>query len=238
MTEPRKAADAPRVLGIDPGTRVVGYGIIDAHRGAPRAVAHGAIRLPRGPIAARLETIFREIRALLDRYRPEVLAIEEVFQGKNFQSVLKVGQARGVAILAAQLAGIEIREYAPARIKKAATGNGNAAKVQVEGMMTRMLGIGETGSADETDALAVAYCHAQGIGRAMPGPRNEPETPARKALSEASRSPRRRLPIPAGGAGARPSAAAAVSALLERGAARAVLGASFRNRRRAGGRRR
>jgi crossover junction endodeoxyribonuclease RuvC len=235
MTEPRKV-EAPRVLGIDPGTRVVGYGIIDAHRGAPRAVAHGAIRLPKAPIAARLETIFREVRALVDRYRPQVLAIEEVFQGKNFQSVLKVGEARGVVILAAQLAGIEIREYAPARIKKAATGNGNAAKVQVEGMMTRMLGIGEASSADETDALAVAYCHAQGIGRAMPEARSEPETPARRALREAARVRRRRLPLSAGSADANSSAA--VSALLERGAARAVLGASFRNRRRAGGRRR
>jgi len=238
MTEPRKV-ETPRVLGIDPGTRIVGYGIIDAHRGAPRAVAHGAIRLPKAPIAARLETIFREVRALVDRYRPQVLAIEEVFQGKNFQSVLKVGEARGVVILAAQLAGIEIREYAPARIKKAATGNGNAAKVQVEGMMTRILRIGATGSADETDALAVAYCHAQSMGRAIPARESEPETPARRALREASRSPRRRLPAGAAKTRDRRSpAAAAVSALLERGAARAVLGASYRNRRRAGGRRR
>jgi len=216
----------------------VGYGIIDAARGAPRAVAHGAIRLPRAAIAARLETIFREIRALVDRYRPDVLAIEEVFQGKNFQSVLKVGEARGVVILAAQLAGIEIREYAPARIKKAATGNGNAAKVQVEGMMTRILRIGAVGTADETDALAVAYCCAQGLGRASPAPESEPETPARRALREASRSPRRRLPLGAARTAGRRAPAAAVSALLEQGAARAVLGASFRNRRRAGGRKR
>jgi len=235
MTEPRKT-DVTRVLGIDPGTRVVGYGIIDAHPGAPRAVAHGAIRLPGAPIAARLETIFREVRTLVDRYRPQVLAIEEVFQGKNFQSVLKVGEARGVVILAAQLAGLEIEEYAPARIKKAATGNGNAAKVQVEGMMTRMLRIGAASSSDETDALAVAYCHAQRLGRPSPGPHAEPDTPARRALREAMRRRRRPSRRPVSAEGGRP--AASVAALLERGAARAVLGASFRKRPRAGGRRR
>ncbi len=99
---------------------------------------------------------------LIQSHSPRVLAIEQGFHGKNFQSVLKVGEARGVAVLAAQMAGLEIREYSPALIKKAATGNGNADKKQVQRMMGRVLGLeADLEPVDITDALAAAFCHGQ-----------------------------------------------------------------------------
>jgi len=156
-----------RVLGVDPGTRVTGFGILDLEPGKPPAlVAHGAIRLPASPLAARLETLFRELREVIREHAPRVLAIERVFRGKSFESVLKVGEARGVAVLVAQMAGLEISEYAPAMIKKAATGNGNASKDQVQGMMARLLRMATAPvPQDAADALAAAFCHGQRIWR-------------------------------------------------------------------------
>jgi crossover junction endodeoxyribonuclease RuvC len=156
-----------RVLGIDPGTRVVGFGILDLEAGGkPALVAQGAIRLPATPLAARLAKIYSELRGIIAKHQPHVLSIEGVFHGKNFQSVLKVGEARGVVVLAAQLEGLEICEYTPAMIKKAATGKGNAGKPQVQRMMGRILGL-ETAPepADVTDALAAAFCHGQRMWR-------------------------------------------------------------------------
>lgn len=156
-----------RILGIDPGTRVLGYGILDVDRsGRAVLVDCGALRLPPRPLEVRLETIFREIGALITRHRPRMLAIEQVFHGKNFQSVLKVGEARGVVVLSAQMAGLEICEYAPALIKKAATGNGNADKAQVQSMMGRFLGLAVPPEPEDvTDALAAAFCHGQRLWR-------------------------------------------------------------------------
>lgn len=153
---------------MDPGTRVLGYGILDVARGQrPKVVAHGALRLPQSPLASRLEKIFGEIGRIISAHAPQVLALEEVFYGKNFQSVLKVGEARGVVVLAAQMRGLEIREYSPALIKKSATGNGNAGKSQVQGMMQRVLGLREAPEPlDVTDALAAAFCHGQRLWRA------------------------------------------------------------------------
>jgi crossover junction endodeoxyribonuclease RuvC len=172
MTASRNAfssssSGAIRVLGIDPGTRVLGYGVLDVDkRSSPRVVAHGALRLPRSPLAVRLELIFREVESIISAHRPQVLALEEVFHGKNFQSVLKVGEARGVVVLAAQISGLEIQEYSPALIKKSATGNGNAAKAQVQGMMKRVLGLKEAlEPPDVADALAAAFCHGQRVWR-------------------------------------------------------------------------
>src|SRR2546427_8435029 len=166
-TAVRSSGGAIRVLGVDPGTRVLGFGVLDVDkRSAPKVVAHGALRLPQSPLAARLELIFREMRAIILAHAPQVLALEEVFYGKNFQSVLKVGEARGVVVLAAQIFGLEIREYSPALIKKSATGNGNAGKAQVQKMMQRVLGLKEAPEPpDAADALAAAFCHGQRIWR-------------------------------------------------------------------------
>jgi crossover junction endodeoxyribonuclease RuvC len=193
-----------RVLGVDPGTRVVGYGILDVAPGiAPALVVHGALRLPARSLAARLELLFREMRDLIAAHAPGVLAIEQVFRGKNFESVRKMGEARGVIVLAAQMAGLDIREYAPALIKKAATGNGNAAKVQVEGMMCRLLGV-TTARADAADALAAAFCHGQRLAR------------SRLGLDPAASFPRARrdAALPGPGPASSPAALAAAPARL------------------------
>jgi crossover junction endodeoxyribonuclease RuvC len=252
MTEaPTISTRSLRVLGIDPGTLVVGYGVIEAGTGRrPETIARGALRLPSRPLAARLEMIFRETGRLIAAHRPRVLAIEEVFHGKNFQSVLKLGEARGVVILAAEIAGLEIREYSPALIKKAAAGNGNATKAQVAAMMQRILGLKEPfASPDEADALAAAYCHSTRLWRRAieTAPAGLPHDSARVPPHDSARRPRRiARPAPARSSpsgqsapGSRkPVAAATVAALLRSGAARVYRGARFRKpaRRKAGAR--
>jgi len=152
-----------RVLGVDPGTRCVGYGIIDL-TGARQArlIDCDVLRLESGSAAARLESIFRHMSAQMERHRPRVLAIEDVFHGKNFKSVLKIGEARGVIILAAQMARLEIGEYSPRLIKKSVTGNGNADKSQVQRMVTRLLGRDDLLEPEDiSDAVAVAFCHGR-----------------------------------------------------------------------------
>ncbi len=187
-----------RILGVDPGTRVAGYGILDCEAGKrPKLIAHGAIRFPPSPLAARLETLFRELKLIIAQHSPDVLSIEQIFYGKNFQSILKVGEARGVAVLAAQLSGLEIREYAPAMIKKAATGNGNAAKEQVQSMMGRVLDMEDVPEpVDASDALAAAFCHAQrSTSRVL-----STFTTTRKARARSSRPGSLRLPSAASSA--------------------------------------
>jgi crossover junction endodeoxyribonuclease RuvC len=197
-----------RVLGIDPGTRVVGFGILDLDAaGRPTLVAQGAIRLPLAPLAARLATIFQQLRDIIAQHQPEVLSIERVFFGKNFQSVLKVGEARGVAVLAAQLAGLEICEYTPAMIKKAATGKGNAAKTQVQSMMARVLSLDQAPEPmDVTDALAAAFCHGQrmwrkqlqaGVGTRRAIPPSAGVSQIRIAMSKSGRKAATKLDIDA-----------------------------------------
>ena len=161
------AATAVRVLGVDPGTRFVGFGILDmkSSRGSTLVDA-GVVRLTSESMAPRLEKTFREMTALIEKFRPTVLAIEEVFHGKNFQSALKLGQARGVVILAAAMTGLEVHEYSTRLVKKSVTGNGNAEKDQVQSMMVRILALEQAPEPmDVTDALAVAFCHGQRIWR-------------------------------------------------------------------------
>lgn len=219
-----------RVLGIDPGTRMVGFGVLELRPGAePLLVVCGSIRLPPRPLAARLEMIFREVQAILETHRPQVLAIEQVFHGKNFQSILKVGEARGVVVLAAQMGGLAIEEYAPAMIKKAATGNGRADKAQVQSMVTRLLHLDEAPEpVDVTDALAAAFCHHHfaragrvGAGRLERGSarrRGHVPTPASILLEAARRAGRRRGKSARGGIGID------VGDLLARGKARMLPG--------------
>jgi crossover junction endodeoxyribonuclease RuvC len=225
------------VLGIDPGTRVAGFGVLDLEDGKqPVLVAHGAIRLPPSPLAARLETLFRELRRIIAQHAPRVLAIERVFHGKSFESVLKVGEARGVAVLAAQMAGLVIREYTPAMIKKAATGNGNADKAQVQSMMGRILAMDDAPEpVDASDALAAAFCHGQRSWRERLSAGSGEDSRVAALLRAASRS--RRVRFARGGVTAARTGRRAggrgfdLAALLKSGKARVLDGARKTRRR-------
>jgi crossover junction endodeoxyribonuclease RuvC len=154
-----------RVFGIDCGTEVTGFGVVESDLSArdPRLECRtlGAIRLKKnGPLPARLEQVFRELTAELARWRPDAVAIEEVFYSVNAKSALKLGQVRGVALLAAAQAGVLVAEYAPLKIKSSVVGYGLASKEQVQFMVARLLGLSAAPEpADAADALAIAICH-------------------------------------------------------------------------------
>lgn len=150
------------ILGIDPGTRVTGWGVIVLEHDEPRALGCDVIApLPRLPIERRLEQIFSELGDVIARFQPTVMAIEEPFVGTNVRSAMAVGEARTVAMLAGTLAGLPVRNYAPARIKASVAGYGMGDKAQVREMLQLQLGIDELpDDLNATDALAVALCHA------------------------------------------------------------------------------
>jgi len=155
-----KPLAAVPVLGVDPGTRTVGFAVVRS--GArPALRAFGAIRLrAEEPLAVRLGRIHRGLAEVIARHRPAVLAVEEVFHGKNFQSALKVGQARGVALLAGAQHGIAVAEYAPNLVKKTIVGSGHGDKTQIRMMVGVLLPKADPSSEDAADALAIAICHA------------------------------------------------------------------------------
>ena len=155
------AAVACRVLGLDPGSRCTGYGIIDCGAGGERHVASGRIAVGGGELAPRLRQIFDAVVALVETHRPDEVAIERVFVHVNPDSALKLGQARGAALCAALARGAPAHEYAPRAIKMAVTGYGAAEKTQVAQMVTTLLALETRPAADAADALAVALCHAQ-----------------------------------------------------------------------------
>lgn len=150
-----------RVLGLDPGLRNTGWGVIDTDGNRLRAVADGVVHSDAGrPLSERLNQLFEGIAEVIATWEPDEAAIEETFVNKNPHSTLKLGQARGVVMLAPARSGLAVAEYAPTVIKKAVVGTGTAAKDQV-GLMIRTLLPGcLAGSADAADALAVAICHA------------------------------------------------------------------------------
>jgi crossover junction endodeoxyribonuclease RuvC len=154
-----------RVFGIDCGTEVTGFGVVESDSGArqPRLEcrAMGAIRLAKSAtLPSRLEQVFRELTAELERWQPDTVAIEEVFYSVNAKSALKLGQVRGVALLAAARAAVPVAEYAPLKIKSSVVGYGLAGKNQVQFMVARLLGLDELPEpADAADALAIAICH-------------------------------------------------------------------------------
>lgn len=151
-----------RVLGIDCGSESTGYGVVEQGRdGALLHVACGAIRVsPRQPLAERLRRIFSELCRIIGEHRPDTVAIEEVFYAVNAKSALKLGQVRGVAMLAAAWCGLEVAEYAPLAIKSAVVGYGKAEKSQVQEMVKRLLKLKALPEpADAADALAIAICH-------------------------------------------------------------------------------
>ncbi len=151
------------ILGIDPGTNVMGYGLLGVKSKKPEMIAMGVIELSKlADHYHRLNRIYERVAGLVDNYKPDEMAIEAPFFGKNVQSMLKLGRAQGVAIAAALSRNIKITEYEPRKIKMAITGNGGASKEQVQEMLKRILNIPEKSilpQLDATDALAAALCH-------------------------------------------------------------------------------
>ena len=150
-----------RILGIDPGSRVTGFGVVQVLRnGRLQYVASGCVRVPKGVLAERLRTVYEGVSEIIRTYQPTVLAIEKVFMARNADSALKLGQARGAAILAGANQTLDIAEYTALQIKRAAVGKGHAGKPQVQHMVKALLGLSAAPQADAADALACAICHA------------------------------------------------------------------------------
>lgn len=148
-----------RVLGVDPGSRLTGYGVVDVDGDALRYVASGCIQTVEGPFTGRLADIYRGVEEVIAAHAPDEFVVEEVFFARNPQSALKLGQARGVAIAAAVRAGLPVSEYAARAVKQAVVGTGNATKAQVQYMVRALLSLSAEPSSDAADALAVAICH-------------------------------------------------------------------------------
>lgn len=153
-----------RVLGIDPGTQRTGWGVVE--RRGTRMVHHGhglIVTRRDATLEGRLLAIFEGLAAVLEEYRPGAVAVEDVFHAKHAASALKLGHARGVALVAAARAGLTVQAYPPARVKRVVTGYGAADKVQVARMIAAFLGLAEPPRADAADALAIALCHASAL---------------------------------------------------------------------------
>jgi crossover junction endodeoxyribonuclease RuvC len=157
-------AAARRVLGIDPGSRVTGWGLIDSDGRRSRHLASGCVRVADLPWPERLGGIFRGLREVVDRHQPAEVAVEQVFFARNAASALKLGQARGAALCAVLAAGVQVYEYTPRAVKQAVVGGGGADKAQVEHMVKIILSLQRELAEDEADALAVAVCHAHTLG--------------------------------------------------------------------------
>lgn len=150
-----------RILGIDPGSRATGYGVVGVVGAELHHVASGVIRVPVGSGSSRLATIQARLRAAIESERPDVVALESVFTARNARSALRLGEARGAALAACGAAGLEAAEYAPGEVKSAVTGYGAAGKPQVQEMVRRLLCLDAAPPTDAADALAVAICHAR-----------------------------------------------------------------------------
>jgi crossover junction endodeoxyribonuclease RuvC len=178
-----------RILGIDPGSRATGYGVVEVEGSRLARVAGGVIRPGAELLSERLACIASTLDGVVERTAPRSAALESVFAARNPRSALMLGQARGAALVACGLAGLPTAEYAPAQVKRAVVGYGAASKEQVQRMVQRLLGLASPPPADEADALAVALCHAnsgQGSLAARPArPRiaRRPTTPLRRPES-------------------------------------------------------
>ena len=152
-----------RILGIDPGYGITGFGLIEADRGSCRLLQCGAITTPAGmDFSARLEIIYEEMRKLLEMAKPDAVAIEELFFGQNVTTGIGVAQSRGVILLAIRQAGLEVTSYKPMQVKQAVVGYGNATKHQVMDMTKRILRLDSVPKPDDAaDAVAIALCHAR-----------------------------------------------------------------------------
>ena len=152
------------ILGIDPGSRTTGYGLIRIENGKQTYIDSGCVRIVKAneslPLADRLRIVFDSISNLIADHHPDEVAIEKVFLSKNADSALKLGQARGVAIVAAAVHALDVAEYSALEVKKSVVGTGRATKEQVQHMVTAILKLNRTPQADAADALAIALCHA------------------------------------------------------------------------------
>ena len=151
-----------KILGLDPGLRVTGYGVIEKTGAALSYVTSGCIKSPDGELPDRLKNILNSVQEVISRYAPGEVAVEKVFVNVNPQSTLLLGQARGAAICAAVSQNLPVSEYTALQVKQAVVGNGHATKEQVQEMVKRLLKLSGYPSADAADALACAICHAHG----------------------------------------------------------------------------
>lgn len=149
-----------RVIGLDPGSRVTGFGVIETDGTTFRHIESGNVRLLDKALAQRLHVIFDRLSQVIERTRPEVMAVEKVFMARNAQSALTLGQARGAAIVVAVHYGLDVEEYSALQVKQAVVGRGRAAKQQVQHMVRILLGLRQSPAVDTADALACAICHA------------------------------------------------------------------------------
>ena len=153
-----------RVLGIDPGSRITGYGIIDKEGNRLVHVDNGAIFTDsHKDFPLRLQRIYRGLSEVIERHRPDAMAVENIFFATNVQSALKLGQARGAAIVAGVNAGLPVFEYTALQVKQAVVGHGRADKQQVQKMLKALLNLPEVAQEDASDALATAVCHAHSV---------------------------------------------------------------------------
>jgi crossover junction endodeoxyribonuclease RuvC len=159
-------------LGIDPGTRRTGWGVVVADDGVIRHVDSGVIApQPKAPLEERLVAIHRGLVEVIDRHRPAAVAVEDIFFARHPQGALKLGHARGVALLAAAQAGVALYSYPPARIKRAVAGTGRAEKQQIVRLVTMLLRLPSAPAEDQADALAIAVCHLAAAGGLRRSPR-------------------------------------------------------------------
>ena len=157
-----------RVIGIDPGLNVTGYGVVESHGSEVRLVEAGVIRLPPsrgGNLPARLESLFNELRQVMKEFNPQAMCLEEVYSHADYpRTAILMGHARGVICLAAQLAGIPVLSFSAKRVKQSVTGNGNASKLQVQRAVQHFFSLDRTPHPpDVADALAVALCYLNGM---------------------------------------------------------------------------
>lgn len=152
--------DTARILGIDPGSRFTGFGVLDFVGDKPTYVASGTIKSPDGAFPQRLRKIFDSVSEIVEQYHPDIVSIESVFMARNAGSALKLGHARAAALCATFEFDVEVFEYAPREIKLAVVGTGAATKEQVQHMVVSLLQLDGTPASDAADALAAAICHA------------------------------------------------------------------------------
>lgn len=148
-----------RIIGVDPGSRFTGFGVIDAQGNQLHCVAQGFIDSTKGEMPERLATLQRRLADVVAEYSPESGAVESAFVHRNAQSALKLGQARGVVLAVLSAAGVKVAEYAPREVKLSVVGYGNAEKTQVQHMICQLLALREKPQEDAADALAIAVCH-------------------------------------------------------------------------------